>query len=348
MHAQVSRIIRDIKKVKIQSAHGIARAGIECLKTAIMSSRAKTRKEFLDELQDVAKKLKAARPTEIELASTINLVLFKISENETEDLERLREFSLSVCEQQIRETEQAMSRLIENGAEQIENGDRILTHCHSRTVVGIFREAKKQGKDFTVYVTETRPLKQGLITAKELLSYVRKVVSEYALSRILKTPELGGIDEETRFYLLWRWTYNSAKVHFDDARKLAQAVGIEITEHWGNGFIKKEKEFISVLDAKGRGNRFLEKAKFENMIDVLHASLIYWEKNKRKDISALLEETANLNNTAFWQVAQAISDVLPEGDKEKQMLQGFLYGRESYKKVETDIERQPSLKFGKE
>jgi putative DNA methylase len=68
------------------------------------------------------------------------------------------------------------------------------------------------------------------VSAKELLEFVRKSVSEYALTKILKSPQLSGIDEETRFYLLWRWTYNSAKVHFDDARKLAQAVGVEITE----------------------------------------------------------------------------------------------------------------------
>ncbi len=172
------------------------------------------------------------------------------------------------------------------------------------------------------------------VSAKELLDYIRKVVSEYALSKILKSAQLGGIDKETRFYLLWRWTYNSAKVHFDDARKLAQAVGIEITEHWGNGFIKKEKEFILVSDAKGRGKDFLEKREFENMIDVLHASLLYWEQNNKKAISEVLSETGNLNNNDFWQVAQAISEVLPEGDKEKQMLQGFLYGKESYKKAE--------------
>lgn len=171
------------------------------------------------------------------------------------------------------------------------------------------------------------------VSAKELLEYVRKVVSEYALSKILKSPELGGIDEEARFYLLWRWTYNSAKVHFDEARKLAQAVGIEITEKWGNGFIKKDKEFISVLDARERGRKLLEKGKFENLVDILHACLLYWERNDRKAISELLEETGNVNNNAFWQVAQAISEVLPKGDKEKQMLQGFLYGRESYQKA---------------
>lgn len=41
------------------------------------------------------------------------------------------------------------------------------------------------------------------VSAKELLKYVCKVVSEYALSKILKSPQLGGIDEGTRFYLLW-------------------------------------------------------------------------------------------------------------------------------------------------
>jgi adenine-specific DNA methylase len=170
------------------------------------------------------------------------------------------------------------------------------------------------------------------VSAKELLEFVRKSVSEYALAKILKSPQLGGIDEETRFYLLWRWTYNSAKVHFDDARKLAQAVGIEITEQWGNGFIKKDKEFISVLSPKERVKGWLEKRNFESIVDVIHASLLYWEQNNRKAITELLETTGNLNNNEFWQVAQAISEVLPEGDKEKQMLQGFLYGKGSYGK----------------
>jgi len=171
------------------------------------------------------------------------------------------------------------------------------------------------------------------VSAKELLELVREIVSEYALSKILKSPDLAGIDEETRFYLLWRWTYNSAKVHFDDASELSHAVGIEITQYWGNGFIKKEKEFVSVLDAKERGKKFLEKGKFQTMIDVIHACVLYWEQNKRKELAELLKETGHMDSNAFWRVTQAISEVLPEGNKEKQMLQGFLYGRDSYSKV---------------
>ncbi|HHV78172.1 MAG TPA: DUF1156 domain-containing protein [Firmicutes bacterium] len=170
------------------------------------------------------------------------------------------------------------------------------------------------------------------VNAGDLLEFVRKTVSEYALTKILKDSHLGGIDAETRFYLLWRWTYNGAKVLFDEARKLASAVGIELTRYWNNGFIKKEKEFISVLGPKERGTRFLEKAKLDNMVDILHACLILWEKNQRQKITEILAATGHLHNNAFWQVAQALSEVLPPGDKEKQMLQGFLYGRESYQK----------------
>jgi diaminopimelate decarboxylase len=44
----------------------------------------------------------------------------------------------------------------------------------------------------------------------------------------------------------------------------------------------------------------------------------------------LLEESGYGQKEVFWQVAQAISEILPHGDKEKQLLQGFLYGKQSY------------------
>ena len=186
------------------------------------------------------------------------------------------------------------------------------------------------------------------IEAATLLEFIRKTVSEYALNQILqpsttKLPSpvgesaevkvnLTGIDTETRFYLLWRWTFGNIKVIFDEARKLASACGIEITEYWDKGFIKKDKEFITVLSAKERDKKFIEQEKLTNMIDILHQLLLLWEKNERQKITELLEKTGQLNNNAFWQVAQSISEVLPEGDKEKQMLQGLLYGRDSYQK----------------
>jgi putative DNA methylase len=164
------------------------------------------------------------------------------------------------------------------------------------------------------------------VEVKDLIQYVRTVVSEFALERILGSAELGGVDPETRFYLLWRWTYNHARVAFDEARKLATAVGTELKVLWEPGrFVSKEKEFIRVLGPKDRekDKKFLNQVGFSTMVDALHRACVYWERGERRQLKEHLGQTYGANNI-FWRVAQNIADVLPDGDKEKQLLQGLL------------------------
>lgn len=114
----------------------------------------------------------------------------------------------------------------------------------------------------------------------ELLEYVRKVVSEFALERILQSAQLGGVDAPTRFYLLYRWTYNHARVHFDEVRKLAQGVGVELTELWDSGgLVEKQKEYVRVPMPLERAKdaRFARKTQFTTMIDALHYAVWLWE-----------------------------------------------------------------------
>jgi len=177
------------------------------------------------------------------------------------------------------------------------------------------------------------------VSVKELLEYVRKVVSEFALEKVLKRADLGGVDAQTRFYLLWRWTFGNAKVLFDDAIKLSRPLGVELTDLWDKGgLVKKEKEFVKVLNPKERAQdqAFLKKTKFTSMIDVLHYVLILWEKGEKDKIKEILSETGYARNEIFWQTAQALSEILPKGDKEKQLIQGFLYGKEEYIKGARD------------
>ena len=170
------------------------------------------------------------------------------------------------------------------------------------------------------------------VSVAELLEYVRKVVSEFALERVLGSAQLGGVDAPTRFYLLYRWTYNHARVHFDEARKLAQAVGVELATLWGDGeIVERRSEYVRLpmpLE-RAKSANFPKKTKFETMIDALQYAIWLWEQNQRKKLIDHLSATYGSNET-FWQVAQAIAEILPEGDKEKQLLQGFLYGRKAY------------------
>ncbi len=146
----------------------------------------------------------------------------------------------------------------------------------------------------------------------------------------------------TRYYVLYRWNYGMAKVHFDDARKLAQSCSIDLADEWGQrGFIKKEKEFIKVLGPQDRKIEDIRDT--SELIDVLHSVLLFWEKSRRDDIVDLLRESGYGESEAFYRVAQAVSETLPIESREKKLLDGFLAGKESLKEDLKDGVRQGRL-----
>jgi putative DNA methylase len=87
------------------------------------------------------------------------------------------------------------------------------------------------------------------VSMGEFLQEVRQVVAEFALRRVLHEPAVASeLDALTRFYLLYRWAYGRAEVPFDEARKLATSVGLELTQAWGAGeVVQQDKERVRVL-----------------------------------------------------------------------------------------------------
>jgi adenine-specific DNA methylase len=167
----------------------------------------------------------------------------------------------------------------------------------------------------------------NIVRADRMLEDIRKLATDYAVRQILHNGFAGEITDLTRFYVLSRWNYGEAKVQFDEARKLAQSCGIDLSKEWDkHGFIKKEKEFIRVLGPQDRDATSLKETK--ELIDVLHNVLLLWEKSKRDDMIELLKETGYGKSEAFFRVAQAISDTLALDSKEKKLLEGFLAGKE--------------------
>ena len=167
----------------------------------------------------------------------------------------------------------------------------------------------------------------NVVRADRMLEDVRKIATEYAVRQILHNGFAGEISDLTRFYVLYRWNYGSAKILFDEAQKLARSCGIDIAREWsGGGFIRKEKEFIRVLGPEDREPDDIKHR--EELIDVLHRCLRLWEKGKRNDLVTFLQESVFGKSEAFFRVAQAISETLPNESKEKKLLDGFLSGRE--------------------
>jgi len=167
----------------------------------------------------------------------------------------------------------------------------------------------------------------NVVTASDLLDYVRETVTEYAIKQILHDDVVSVLSPLTRFYILWRWTYGESKVEFDDAKKIAQSTGLDLEKEWSKGLIKKEKDFIAVIGPHERKVQDLEGS--SEMIDVMHRVLIYWKDGMKGEMVKLLTESGYGTNNTFYKVAQAISETLSNESKEKKILQGFLSDRDS-------------------
>ncbi len=133
---------------------------------------------FVEEMKKVKERLSRTRPTAVNLFWALERMEKALLEHGTLEgvVERLEEEAVKIAREDI-ETNKAIGR---NGADLIEDGMTILTHCNTGalatvdygTALGVIRTAHEQGKRIRVFVDETRPYLQGArLTAWELLKY---------------------------------------------------------------------------------------------------------------------------------------------------------------------------------
>lgn len=167
---EVYEIAEKIKNMEIRGAGKIARSAALALQIQAEKSGAKTADELWKELKEAAKLLHSTRPTAVSLPNALRYVMYrgKIAYQGGADLEQLRFIVINSAKEFIHNSEKAIERIAEFGAKRIEDGDIIMTHCHSKAAIGVMKKAWEDGKDIKVIVTETRPKWQGKLTAKEL------------------------------------------------------------------------------------------------------------------------------------------------------------------------------------
>jgi adenine-specific DNA methylase len=172
------------------------------------------------------------------------------------------------------------------------------------------------------------------VTVGQFLDEVRALVTNYALDKILRTKQTTSIDTESRFAVVWKWSYGGAKVPADEAFKLAQGLGFDTEQMWDRaGVLVKSGENVQAMPVekrmkiRGLGEPGPDSTP-ASVIDVLHRLCDFREKGDLAGMAQFLARSGQLNNPGLWVVAQAMSEILPDGDKEKQLMQGLLNQRE--------------------
>ena len=172
------------------------------------------------------------------------------------------------------------------------------------------------------------------VTVSQFLDEVRSLVTNYALAKILRTAHTGTIDPESRFYVVWKWSYADAKVPADESFKLAQALGMDTDLLWDKtGVLEKSSENVLAtpiskrVKIKNLGEPAADGTP-ASLIDVLHRMRAFREKGDTQGMAQFLNRSGHANNHSLWLIAQAVSEILLDGDKEKQLMQGLLNQKE--------------------
>lgn len=162
-------ILADMKSLKIQGAKEVAKAGLEYISKAIKLATAKDKESMQRLLVKEINRVIKVRPTEPMLVNSLAKVAVAFVKADIKDPNAMKRFIVALCSKQRAEIDAMLRRTAVAGAKEIDEEDVIITHCHSNSVMAAFAEAKRRKRGFTVIVTETRPLYQGLKTARELL-----------------------------------------------------------------------------------------------------------------------------------------------------------------------------------
>ncbi len=172
-HGEVAEAIRTLR---IRGAPDIGVAAAYGLALGARAIKARSMEKFLAGLRPVTKTLAASRPTAVNLFWALER-MNKVAEG-GKTVAQTRENLLAEARRIEAENDEANRRLSKFGAELIQDGFTVLTHCNAGslataaygTALGVIKMASEKGKRVKVYATETRPLLQGArLTTWELL-----------------------------------------------------------------------------------------------------------------------------------------------------------------------------------
>lgn len=158
----------DIAAMRIRGAASIADAAAAALAAQAEHAAADRPDTFRSQLRAAARTLYETRPTAVSLPNALRYVL-RGTDGET--VTELRASTIARAEAFQRDLEQAQDTLGEVGANRLRDGDTVLTHCHSTDALACIEAALEDGKALEAIVKETRPRKQGHITARQLRAW---------------------------------------------------------------------------------------------------------------------------------------------------------------------------------
>lgn len=171
-------VAEGIRKLWIRGAPAIGIAASMAIALAAQDIEADNIEDFSKKLRPAMNTLLSTRPTAVNIQWAVERFRTFIEKHKDAGIQNLKELLIQEANKVLEEDIRINRAIGLWGAQFIHDGDTILTHCNAGslatggygTATAPMRVAKEQGKKFSVFADETRPVLQGArLTAWELM-----------------------------------------------------------------------------------------------------------------------------------------------------------------------------------
>jgi len=163
----IDETVREIEEMQTQSASVVAVKAAEALRELTERDHY-TAEEFVRALERNSSALRQANHSHTPLHTTQRRIVETVTDADPESVEAGEAALLAVIDDVVEEVEESKRHAAAEAAALVEDGDVLLTHENSSTVMATIERALDDGKELGLYVTEARPRFLGRRTARRL------------------------------------------------------------------------------------------------------------------------------------------------------------------------------------
>lgn len=163
----IDETVDEIEDMRTHSSSVVAIRATEALRELLEREYA-TVEEFVRDVERNSSALRRANPSHASLFNAQHEVVDRLEAAEPTTIDGAKRALESAIESVVRDIEIAKDAAADHAAELLDDGDCLLTHDFSSTVLGAIERVAEAGSTLDVFVTEARPRYLGRKTARTL------------------------------------------------------------------------------------------------------------------------------------------------------------------------------------
>lgn len=166
-------VIDEVRNMNVKGGSPFGRAAAWAYYLVCTQENFSDRDALIKRFDEISAELLRLKPTMATIYNSKHLVYEKVNTySHDSNIADITAGVTSVCQRIIDCSHEAVDRLGLIGANLIEDGDTVLMHSYSSSLMSVFIAAVKQGRKFDVICTESRPLRESRVAAKILQKHL--------------------------------------------------------------------------------------------------------------------------------------------------------------------------------